>query len=316
MQGRVRLVGQLFDLSGNPLGTQSVDDASGVPIYLLDQAGARIDSTNAEGGEYRFEDVPAGTYRVASRVLPSLLIEGGLFSLDRAGTADADTLTLAFQGEMRTSPNPPEEIGFGYEFDAQSAGRYEIQMLSLSLEPIWAVSDSTVGGFNHIHWSGRDDHGQPITAGPYWAVLHVDGRDAFNLVFWEHGTHPIEHGDCGHLNAAGFVLDRADSTLAYSWQGAVHGALELAISEELRGIRLTFLSPDSTRFALADTCSVNHMTWTIESPAIAEVTADPGSKWRFDVRGLSTGSTTLFLKVWHETHVHYMAPGVPIVVTP
>ena len=60
VRGHVQLVGQLFDEYGSPLGTSTEEDASTVPVYLLNSTGTVVDSSDADDGAYEFENVAPG----------------------------------------------------------------------------------------------------------------------------------------------------------------------------------------------------------------------------------------------------------------
>ena len=253
---------------------------------------------------------------MASRVIPTALIQTAPFTVSAGGAGSPDTLKVSYSGDMHTTPNPPPPAGFGFEFTAAAPGRYQVQVLALDLTPVWTYSDSTVGGFNHIHWAGIDDHGAPVPSAQYWAVVRVDNRVAWNLVWWEHGTAPLSGANCGHIDAAGFVLDAHDSTLAWGWQAGETGSLRLAASAESEPIHLTFLAPDSTHFTVADTCSVNHLDWVVADSSVATVTLEPGTEWSLRLHGHAAGATTVTLQAWHLNHIHVTTPPIPVTVTP
>jgi hypothetical protein len=123
-------------------------------------------------------------------------------------------------------------------------------------------------------------------------------------------------GHCGHIDAEGFVLEEHGTVFCQSWQGIQSGAIEVIEGTRLPHIQLVFLDPDSLRYMIADTCSLNSLTWTIEDPSVIDVVRDPGFEWTFHIDGKVQGTTNLMLTIWHEDHVFSVTDPIPVHVTP
>jgi hypothetical protein len=179
---------------------------------------------------------------------------------------------------------------------------------------IWTFSQELPPIFYHVHWPGTDQDGHAAETGAYWAVVHVDGEERIGLLFWSTDA-PPSPGNCGHIDAAGLFLEADATAVATQWDGAVRGGIEPPAGGVTDPIRLLFLHPDSTSFAVADTCPANHLTLEVGDASVAGAAIEAGTKWTFRVHGLREGSTTLTLHAWHEGHIHLTSLPIPIVVT-
>jgi hypothetical protein len=313
LTGRIRLISNLFDLGGQATGQRSVDDADGVRV-ILETPSHGLDSTVTARGQYQFTNLGAGTYRVSSWVLPAHQIRIPDIAVLGADVSAPDTLVLGPLGAMHTAPNPSEPEGFGLEFTANGPQRYRVEILDLGLTPTWSFSDTTYGGFNHIHWDGDGPSGEAAPEGAYWAVVHVNGIDAYNLAFWSPGAIVPNPGNCGHILADGLFVRQSGAFLVTEWRGVQHGALEVVPGIPERDLQLQFLRSDSTAFALADTCPENYLSFDIADTSLISVALEAGRKWTFDLVGKRAGTTTVILNAWHQNHVHIHSLPIPVTV--
>ena len=146
------------------------------------------------------------------------------------------------------------------------------------------------------------------------AWIAACNTDFGEIVEQEHEHHD-EAGLCGHIEASGAILESHGTMLVHAWGGAVHGRLVTRVGTVLHGVQVVFLSPDSTAFAIPDSCPDNRLTWSIADSNVVSVTRDPGVEWTFNVYGKLTGTTSLTLQGWHEDHVHLTVGPIPVVVT-
>jgi hypothetical protein len=314
LSGQVRLVSALFNLSGFPQGTLAVDDADSLAVYLEGSDGI-VDSTRTLDGKYSFSGVVPGVYHVSSWVLRAHPVRLADVTVSDADVEDPDILVLWPMGHMQTSPNPSEPEGFGLEFTADGPQRYSVEIFDLQLDLVWSFADTTVGGFNHVHWDGDGPDEMAAPAGAYWAVVHVNGGDAYNLAFWQPADEPVSAGNCGHILANGLFLRQDDSILVTEWNGAQRGTLQVAAGGVEAGLELLFLRADSTAYAIADTCPDNRLTWTIADTNLVSAELVPGRKWTFDLAGKRAGSTTITLHGWHQQHIHLSSLPIPVEIT-
>lgn len=130
----------------------------------------------------------------------------------------------------------------------------------------------------------------------------------------DHDQHD-ESGPCGHIEANGTVLESHGTILASEWAGLVQGQLTTRAGTLLHGVQVIFLRPDSTRFAVPDSCAENQLIWSIADSNVAQVSRDPGFEWTFNVFGKQIGTTTLTLQGWHEDHLHRTIGPIPVAIT-
>ncbi|MFN8179030.1 MAG: hypothetical protein U0167_13955 [bacterium] len=316
IQGHVRLVGNTFTLSGVGTGTQSVEDADGVTVYLKAPGGA-LDSTTTSAGDYLFKGLVPGTYRVSTWVVPAAVIESPDVTLGagRLQIATADTLVVGPLGDMKCSPNPSDPDGFGLEFTMQSQGEATLEILSVRRAVVWSYTGTMATGFNHFHWDGDDLNEEVAPTGAYWAVVEKEGTVAYDLAFWDSGETGPNPGNCGHISAAGYQLLDHGTPLVSAWLGAQGGFIPLQVGAA-DTLQWVFLRADSTLFAVADTCPENRMTWELADSTVVSLSRDPGAEWTFHLTGLRAGSTTLMLHGWHQDHIHASSAPVPVAVSP
>ena len=71
--------------------------------------------------------------------------------------------------------NPSTDIGFGLPTDAA----VKLSVYNVLGQRVRILTDDTYkAGYHHAHWDGRDDAGQDLTSGLYFAVMHADGFHA------------------------------------------------------------------------------------------------------------------------------------------
>lgn len=313
ISGHVRLVGTLFTLSGDSTGTETVDDATGVPVTLVGSAVMRAATTTVDGG-YTFDGLAPGDYQVVTSVVSENVLTVPVTLSD--GEAAADLLVVEPWGEMNTSPNPAAHDGTGLEFTMQAPGPFTTRIVTLGGDPVWTFATDAVAGFNHIHWDGGDDTHHVAEDGAYWAIVEKEDTVAYNLVFWASEEVEANPGNCGHIEGPGYrVATSSDSTLVSAWEGVQTGAIRVAAGATADSLHWTFFADDSTEYAVADSCSINRMTWTVADSTIASLSRDSGAEWTFHVTGLQAGATTVVLDAWHEAHIHLSSEPIPIEVT-
>ncbi len=313
LSGRVRLEGRLTDVTNNLLGIERIDDADEIPVVLTGPGGMR-DSTHTHEGAFVFADLAPGTYRVSSPIGSSHEVALPETTLEDRDVVLADTLVLGPTGELAAYPNPAPAEGIGLEFTAHAQQTVTVEIYHTDGDLIWTYSQDLPPIYYHIHWPGTDQDGHAAETGAYWAIVHVDGQEQIRLIFWTSDA-PPSPGNCGHINAAGLFLEENATAIATEWDGAVRGGIDVRPGGETDPIHLLFLREDSTAFAVADTCPVNHLTWEVADPTVADANLEAGTKWSFHVHGLKAGSTTITLNAWHEGHIHLTSLPIPIVVT-
>jgi hypothetical protein len=184
LSGRVRLVGRLTGSLGDSIGTRVMEDATGVRVRLSKPDGS-TDSVLTQSGVFEFRVDDPGLYQAAVWVCPEIVAASQVMVAD-ADTIFPDTLTLGPVSEISTYPNPfPSTHGLAIEFTPQSQQHVEVNVLTLAGVLVWSYGADLPAGFQHIHWAGIDDHGDPVPVGPYWCRVKRDGAHHYNLVFKE-----------------------------------------------------------------------------------------------------------------------------------
>ena len=127
--------------------------------------------------------------------------------------------------------------------------------------------------------------------------------------------HHDEPGLCGHVEARGLVLETHGTLHANTWDGTVQGQLETRVSALLHDIEVIFLSPDSTRFVIPDSCVDNFLKVSVADTTVATASQDPGVQTAFHLFGKQIGTTSLSVEAWHGPHNIVTAGPIPVSVT-
>ncbi|MDM7914033.1 MAG: FlgD immunoglobulin-like domain containing protein [Candidatus Eisenbacteria bacterium] len=314
MSGSVVLLATLTDEQGTPVGIEQIDDPDGVWVFCR-HAGGGTDSTQTIHGRYSFPNVPAGSCTLYTSVVPRRRLAEMRLEMPERDEHVTQALSVTPSGDLRIYPNPSPEEGSGVEFTTEASGEYRVSVLDLSGRVVWSYGQSAPAGFYHVHWAGSDQDGVEAPAGPYWIVAEYDGKVRYGLLLWghDHGE-PAGEGHCGHIVASGMVIAHHDERIVTCWLGRRDGDLRAAPGQTGHELQALFLDADSTAFAIADSCPDNRLTWTIADSSIAALRPVPGRKWQFRVAGKAPGTTEVTFDAWHEEHVHFRSPAIPIVV--
>lgn len=172
LTGRVRIEGDVRDLSGERQGGWRRDDASGVRVWLAGPNGWS-DSTLTLDGAFAFGVNAPGRYRAYAWVVAPDTVAASSVTVTAADASFPDTLALGNSDSLRISPNPfPGDHGAGIEYDVPvSQTRLTVEVRSLRGAVLWSFSTRWDPGLLHVHWSGDDQNGAPVPAGLYWGVL-------------------------------------------------------------------------------------------------------------------------------------------------
>lgn len=177
LTGAVQLVAYLVDDGGRFLGNRVITDASGIPVELMDRQNV-VASTTTVRGQYTFDAVPKGAYRVRARVSADLLPELSdvtvpLTVIDRDIRA-GEVLSLSSFGDLTPAPNPSRGTLF-VSFQLPNRMDVDIRVLDLGGRVLQHVLHATLEkGDQLVGWNGRNDTGGVMGPGLYWFAL----RDA------------------------------------------------------------------------------------------------------------------------------------------
>lgn len=313
LSGSVTLLADLTDELGNATGVQRIGNAEGIRVYCR-HGGSNRDSAMTVSGRFEFPAVHTGRCTLEVRIGGPQPASQLLFDMPEHDHEMTGGWELSPTGDLRIYPNPAPHEGSGIEFTMAAAQTYRVTVRTLSGDPVWSFEQTAPPGFYHVHWAGSDAQGEHVDDGPYWVVAEFDGTVRVGIVLWgaDHGS--PDPGNCGHIEADGLVLAHHGEALVTCWRGDCQGELHAAAGETSHAYSVTFLQADSTAFAIADSCPDNHLTWTLADSTIASVRLDAGKKWEVRVIGKKAGTTEFTLEGWHEGHVHFTSPAIPIVV--
>jgi hypothetical protein len=188
ISGSVVITSRLADEINADLGSRSLVDADGLRIHL--EGPGSSDSTVTYDGQFRFEVVGAGDYRVWTRLAP----DGPAFE-HTVTLATRDTTLAPLQigpvGQMDNYPNPfAYPHGVGFEFDLGAAQPVELEVRTLAGARVWWHSEAGPAGLNHFHWNGVDQAETPVADGTYVMIVRAGGTVRHNVVFKESAPRP------------------------------------------------------------------------------------------------------------------------------
>ncbi len=124
---------------------------------------------------------------------------------------------------------------------------------------------------------------------------------------------PIE-GDDDHFEAVGLFLRQNGQEVVRVENNQVTGAIALEESELSSLISINFLLEDGGDGTPED--EGHSLGWEIADTDIAEIVQhDDDGKWRFHVRALEHGNTTIVFRLLHNDHADYVSPPIEIQVT-
>ncbi|HDQ44818.1 MAG TPA: hypothetical protein ENN17_04850 [bacterium] len=118
-----------------------------------------------------------------------------------------------------------------------------------------------------------------------------------------------------HAEATGLVILQDENEIVRYEDGTVSGMIAVKAGEETPALSVFFIDEhDGDLFVPED----DHfgLSWSVEQTHIAEVYRDAGDgEWRFRVRGLVSGNTTLVITLNHGDHADFVSVPIPIGVT-
>lgn len=175
--GIVRLDATLTDPNGTPMGMLRNTDWNGVRVWLL-EGESRVDSNVTIVGSYGFSMKRGHTYRVLAGVPPAVADTSLFFTPARDAGFDMDTLRLGRNGDLGSRPNPfPLYVTLTFGLPATT--HVDLEILDMGTHRVrLLMSQDLVAGLHGVTWDGRDDHGDVVHDGYFWAVLQAPGGDA------------------------------------------------------------------------------------------------------------------------------------------
>ncbi len=173
----MRLDATLADPAGTPTGTLRNTDWNGIRVWLL-EGSSRVDSDVTIVGAYGFSMKRGHTYRILAGVPPAVADTSLFFTPARDAAFDLDTLRLGRRGDLTSRPNP---FAFNVEltFALAAPTHVDLEILDMGTHRVRTLlSQDRVAGYHQVTWDGRDDHGDVVHDGFFWAVLGAPGGDA------------------------------------------------------------------------------------------------------------------------------------------
>ena len=175
--GIVRLDATLTDPNGTPMGTQRNTDWNGIRVWLLEGA-SRVDSNATIVGAYGFSMKRGHTYRFLAGVPPAVADTSSFFTPYRDAAFDTDTLRLGRNGDLVSRPNP-FSFSVALTFGIPASTHVDLEIRDMGTHRVRALmSQDLPAGLHQVTWDGRDDHGDVVHDGYFWAVLQAPGGDA------------------------------------------------------------------------------------------------------------------------------------------
>jgi hypothetical protein len=183
LSGRVRVSGGLRDGTGSPTGTRTLVSPDSVSIFLVKE-GVLSESTRAVAGRYSFP-VNLGTYVAFARVVAGAADSTFPLHLHNTDLVFPDTLQVGHAGDLSAYPNPfTAQLHLDYALAA--GGSVRVRVITLGGTPVKTLLDRTdAAGLYSVSWDARDEGGQVVPTGSYWAILESAGEVRRELVFKE-----------------------------------------------------------------------------------------------------------------------------------
>lgn len=123
----------------------------------------------------------------------------------------------------------------------------------------------------------------------------------------------VEHGPTVG-EPVGFKLydeDTGNLLLTYNADGSITGSITVALNDTTDHIEVKFFDESGNEFQ--PPVPAHSLLLEIADTLIAGITGlDPAEPWAFKIIGLTTGSTTLTLKIMHGSEIEKSFTGIPI----
>jgi len=179
--GVVRLDAALADASGTPIGTQTVTNADGVRVWLI-EAGRAVDSTLTIRGVYTFSVTRGHSYRTQFGVRPAFVDSSELIIATRDAAFDVDTLRLGRAGDLASRPNPfATQVALSFQLGNDT--HVEIAVYDLSANRVRALASRAFPAGSHVlSWDGTDDATHEVGDGMYWVLLQTAKETRAELI--------------------------------------------------------------------------------------------------------------------------------------
>ena len=178
ISGHVVVQGTLRSIDGESLGTRTISDADGLPVYLA-TAGTPRESTTTVDGRYEFSGLAPGSYRAFSIIGRVVADTTEALVISMADVATQDTLRLRPVGDVDVAPNP-FSTGLRAEYALPATDSAFVFVTGLAGVQVRSLVRDVVGaGRREVQWDGLDENNEPVPAGAYWMmVVQGDTRGA------------------------------------------------------------------------------------------------------------------------------------------
>lgn len=142
-------------------------------------------------------------------------------------------------------------------------------------------------------------------------AVHVDHSDFTSQPFPVTVSGPATHVPVGAVNT--ILFKGCSRVSSWGWHvPGVYGKLVVAAGQVTAPIGMQFQNAD-TAYVVPDEPGYA-LDWTVANPAIATVDTVPGQPWHFRITGLSSGHTTLVLRLVWNGQVEMTTGAFDIVV--
>lgn len=120
--------------------------------------------------------------RPSDRIMRAATFGNGVYEINLPQTSGVDEAIATGGFDLGASPNPVRESTV-IRFRLPESGQARVEIYDLAGRRVRALVDGSRGaGQNEIVWNGRDDRGERVATGVYFARLGVGGRAATTKV--------------------------------------------------------------------------------------------------------------------------------------
>ena len=126
---------------------------------------------------------------------------------------------------------------------------------------------------------------------------------------------PVNNNEeSAHAEAAGLVITMDGTEIVRYEEGAVTGNIPVHAGESTSVLSVQFISEEDGDLFTPGT-DHHSLVCEVDDESIATYEKQEGSNWSFFIHGVTAGSTTIEIKIFHGDHADFVSLPISIEVT-